>query len=195
GPAPPAHHRRRIDIEGRQDALVRGALDGGGPLANFAFNLRLIHGTAAVSAALRPLHTGHHLGHRFRKGRPVIRNRDHDGHPRASSRLQIRTSDGTGSALIPLLPAAHRGKPTQMLTIRSTLFAAARYSLEYAHEPPAIGPADGNVPAPVDRCTDVGVLKRRCSPRATGPGVQASERLGRGRGGHIRAAWLVAIGS
>jgi hypothetical protein len=79
------HDRGRVHVEGGEDALMDGALDGGCPLAHVALNLRIIHGAAAAGAVLRPLDTGHQLLYGVREGLALIGDRDHDWHLRASS--------------------------------------------------------------------------------------------------------------
>ena len=85
------HDRRRIDIEGRQDTGVGGALDRGGSLAELPLNLRVIHRATAVGTAVGSLDARHEVLHRIRKGLAVVWDRDHDGHPRASSICRVAT--------------------------------------------------------------------------------------------------------
>lgn len=78
--APVDHHGRRINIERGQDGQVRGPLDVGGPFADLALNLGVVHGPAAGRAAHRALGAGDQPLHRVRQGLAVVGHRDHDGH-------------------------------------------------------------------------------------------------------------------
>lgn len=100
---------RRIDIQPRQDALMRGALDLGGPFREVALNLRIVQGTAAHRAMGRGRRAGHQSFDGLRQGLAVIGNCDHDAHFEGILLLRAwwPQKNDRGSALISLHPIVH----------------------------------------------------------------------------------------